>query len=86
MLLGKVLARGQLTLPRSVRRAAGLEQGDVVTFEVTEPGTVQIRALPRLSLREALERYRISEPIDDVADRARWQEVAVSDVLANQDG
>jgi AbrB family looped-hinge helix DNA binding protein len=59
-----VLARGQVTLPREIRRAADLRPGDRVTFRVTDQGTVEIRALPRLTLSEALERFRIEGAID----------------------
>ena len=85
MVIGKVLARGQVTLPRMIRRTAGLEPGDVVAFQVTDRGTVEIRPLPRLKLREALERYTIDAPPDDAADRARWQKKAAREVLSESD-
>lgn len=81
MVLGKVLARGQVTLPGAVRRAAGIQAHDVVAFAVTGPGTVEIRRLPRLTLAEALERYRIDSPVNEPADRAAWQVQAAADVL-----
>jgi AbrB family looped-hinge helix DNA binding protein len=81
MVLGKVLARGQVTLPREIRRAADIKPGDRVTFRVTKQGTVEIRALPRLTLGEALERYRIEEPIDWDKFDQNWQDEAVKDVL-----
>ncbi len=34
----KIRAKGQLTLPREVRRAAHLEEGDPVQIEMTEDG------------------------------------------------
>ena len=38
----KLTSKGQLTLPREVRRALGVEPGDKVAFEVTSQGvTVQ---------------------------------------------
>ena len=81
MVLGKVLPRGQVTLPKDIRRAAGLKPGDSVMFRTTAPGKVEITVLPRLTLDEALERYRIEGPIDEPADRAAWQAVAAEDVL-----
>ena len=83
--LGKILARGQVTLPRAIRRAAGLKPGEAVMFRATAPGKVEITVLPRLRLAEALERYRIEGPIDDAADRAEWQAIAASDVLGAED-
>lgn len=86
MTLGKVLARGQITLPREVRRAAQIQPGDAVTFRVIGPGTLEIRVLPRLRLAEALKRYRIDTPVDDAADRQEWQAAAAEDVLGSRDG
>ncbi len=86
MALGKVLARGQVTLPRDVRRAAQIQPGDAVTFRVTAPGTVEVVALPRLRLAEALERYPIEGPIDDLAERVSWHARAAEDVLGTRDG
>jgi bifunctional DNA-binding transcriptional regulator/antitoxin component of YhaV-PrlF toxin-antitoxin module len=83
--IGKVLARGQLTLPRAIRRAARVQPGDTVLFRVTGPGTIELKVLPRLGLIEALERYRIEGPVDLNADRAEWQSQAARDVLGVQD-
>ncbi len=81
MELGKVQARGQITVPRAIREAAGINPGDIVAFVVTSPGRVELRALPRMRLRDALTRYHISLPIDDGNDRAAWQSRAAEDVL-----
>ncbi len=86
MVLGKVLARGQVTLPRSIRLTAGVEPGDLVTFAVTEPGTVEIRVLPRLRLAEALQRYRIEGPVDELTDQDSWQEGASREILESRNG
>src|SRR5438309_6018931 len=61
--IGKVLGRGQVTLPREIRRAASVRPGDTVVFRVTGPGTIELKTLPRLSLDEALERYHIEGPV-----------------------
>ena len=76
MPLQTVQARGQVSLTREVRRAAGIRPGDVAATRVTGPGTVEITALPRLRLADRLERYRIEGPVDEPADRARWQDEA----------
>jgi AbrB family looped-hinge helix DNA binding protein len=86
VVLGKVLPRGQVTLPRAIRQAAGLKPGDHVMFRATGPGKVEMTVLPRLTLAEALERYRIERPIDDGVDRDHWQAVAASEVLGARDG
>ena len=79
--LSKVQARGQVTLPRAIRRATGLKPGDVVLFQATGPHTVQLKVLPRLTFAEALARYRVEVPVDDAADRQAWQDAAAGDVL-----
>ncbi len=85
MPLGKVLARGRITVPRTIRNAAGLKPGDVVSFQVTGPGTVELTILPRLRLTEALERYRIEGPIDEVEARVQWQAQAATELLGTGD-
>nr|QMS47855.1 hypothetical protein WG33_0053 [uncultured bacterium] len=79
--MGKVLARGQVTLPVAVRRAAGIRADEVVAFEVTGPGLVEIRRLPRLTFAEALGRYRIDLPVDGAKDRADWEAKAAAEVF-----
>ena len=34
MELAKITARGQTTIPKSIRTAAGLREGDVIAFEI----------------------------------------------------
>jgi AbrB family looped-hinge helix DNA binding protein len=81
MTLSKVQARGQVTLPRSIRQTAEVKPGDVVAFRVTGPGTVELRVLTRLTLADSFTRYRIEGPIDEAADRATWQRQAAEDAL-----
>ena len=81
MSLAKVLARGQVTLPRDVRNRAGIKPGDAVHVEVLGPGRVEVTVLPRFSPRELHARYPITVAIDEVADRAGWQARAAADLL-----
>jgi bifunctional DNA-binding transcriptional regulator/antitoxin component of YhaV-PrlF toxin-antitoxin module len=62
--LAKVLGRGQVTLPRAVRGAAGVRPGDTVLVRVTGPGTITLEVLPRTTLAESLARYAVAEPVD----------------------
>ena len=82
MAIARVQARGQVTLPKEVRDAAGVEPGDAVIVEATGRGTVELRVVPRMTLAETFERYRIDEPVDLAADRARWEAAAADRVLA----
>jgi AbrB family looped-hinge helix DNA binding protein len=77
----KILARGQVTLPREIREAAAVQPGDHVVIRVTEDRRIERIPVPRLTLSEALERYRIDEPIDDSTLHEGWKDDAVKDLL-----
>jgi len=77
--VGKVLARGQVTVPREIREALGIHPGDALSFRVTGTGKLEVSLLPRLRLEDALRRYRITGAVDDADDRAAWQATAAED-------
>jgi AbrB family looped-hinge helix DNA binding protein len=84
--IGKVQSRGQITLPREVRRAAQIQPGDTVTIQALGPGTVQVKILSRLTLRDLFERYPIEGPVNIAADRAKWEAEAAQEVLGDDGG
>ena len=86
VVLSKLLPRGQVTLPRSIRREAGFAPGDVLTLRVTGEGTVQIKALPRLTVADLAARYPIDGPINEAVDRECWEAEAAKDVFGARDG
>ena len=79
MPIARVLPRGQVTLPRDVRRAAGIKPGDALDIQVIGPGRVRFVVLPQLSPRQLRDRFPIDSPIDEVADRAAWEAAAARD-------
>lgn len=81
MALTKVRARGQVMLPREVRQKAGIMPGDVLSIAVVGPGRLRVTALPKLSPRELRDRYPITTPIDEAADREAWLSDAAKDAL-----
>ena len=83
MAVGKVREDGEITLPPDVQQAVGIEPGDLVSIEVTEQGTVEIRRLAPVRLADLLERYRIERPIDEAAVRDEWQDIAAREVLGS---
>ena len=83
--VSKLLPRGQVTVPHAIRRQAGFEAGDTLTFRVTGEGTVEIKALPRLTVAELVKRYPIEGPIDEAADREKWEAEAAKDVFGAND-
>lgn len=76
MPLGRVQARGQITLPRDVRRASGISPGDTVSIRTVEPGRIELKVVSKLSLKDQLERFPIEGPVDVAADRAEWEAAA----------
>ena len=46
MELAKITARGQTTIPKSIREAAGLQEGDVIAFEVEGDRLVVQKVVP----------------------------------------
>lgn len=82
--LGKVQSRGQITLPRAIREAAGVKPGDTVIVRAIGPGRVEIKVLPLLTLEEMFERFRIEEPIDERTAREEWEDIAAGDVFGER--
>jgi bifunctional DNA-binding transcriptional regulator/antitoxin component of YhaV-PrlF toxin-antitoxin module len=77
MVLTKVIARdGPVEIPDTIARAAGVEPGVTLVIESTEPGRIEIRVLPKLTLEEFLQRFRIDEPYDEAAIRERAEDDA----------
>lgn len=81
MAVGKVLEDGHLDVPQDVRDEAGLAPGAEFRIRVVGGRIVQIEALPRLTLADALDRYRIEGPIADDGDDMPWHPEAARDVL-----
>ncbi len=65
--MGKVLARGQITLPREIRKAAQIRPGDTVSIRAIAQGKVEVEVLTRLTLQDLLELYPIESPVDEEA-------------------
>lgn len=79
--LSRVQARGQVTLPRDAREAARISPGDTVRVKAVGPGRIEVKVVPRLSLRDLLERYPIEGPVDVAADHRKWEDEAAKEVL-----
>jgi AbrB family looped-hinge helix DNA binding protein len=86
MAISRVLSRGQVTLPRDIRRKAGIKPGDVVHIEVIDRGEVRVVVLPNLGPRELRALYPIDSVIDEPADRAMWEDMEAENALGSQDG
>lgn len=68
MATSKVTTKGQITIPKAVRAALGVEAGDRVEFVVREDGVVEMIARTRrlLSLAGVLGERRFGVSTDDM--------------------
>lgn len=41
--ISKITAKGQTTVPRKIRTAAGMSTGDMITWEVSGDGYIRVR-------------------------------------------
>ena len=64
MVLAKVLARGQLTIPQEIRQKANLSPGDLVQVDVDETGVIHLRRLSNVTFEEMFERDLIETTVD----------------------
>jgi AbrB family looped-hinge helix DNA binding protein len=68
MPLVRVLAKGQLTLPKAVRDRLGIDVGDQVLIEVIDRREARLRVLPkRTTLREIGGLVRARRLLDEAA-------------------
>src|SRR5215212_10296410 len=81
--LSKVQPRGQVTLPRAVRQAAGVKPGDTVIVRAAGPGKVEITALPRMTVAEMVEKFKIDEPINWATYREELEDLAAEHVFGD---
>ena len=62
--LGRVQARGQVTIPAKVREALGIRTGDVLLFDTTGPDEGRFRVIrTSRSLDEFFDAYRVDGPV-----------------------
>jgi len=48
-----IRSKGQITIPRLIRQALGVEEGDQVEFDVTPDGTVTLRGMKMIPADQA---------------------------------
>lgn len=78
----KVTAKGQITIPKAIRDALGVDTGDRVEFVVRADGIVEMiaRTRPLLSLAGILGQRRLGVTVEDM-------DAAIAEqVLAEADG
>lgn len=68
-----VTTKGQITLPKEVREALGVEAGDRVAFRIQEDGrfVVEAETVDLMSLRGSVASKRRGVSIDDMSSAIR---------------
>ena len=82
MAIAKVLARGQITIPRGIREKVHLDPGDLVRIEPIGSNRFIVEVIPTLTLPEILARYHSDEPVDMARLREDGEEDAANEVIA----
>ncbi|HYH46979.1 MAG TPA: AbrB/MazE/SpoVT family DNA-binding domain-containing protein [Thermoanaerobaculia bacterium] len=73
MSTARVTSKGQITIPASVRRALGIDQGDDLQFEVTSERSAELRVVKRRRLSELYGSLAATRPFpgkDEVREEA----------------
>jgi hypothetical protein len=87
MVLTQLVVRDQsVVLPDSIVRAAGVEPGTTLVIQTSEPGSIEIRVLPKLTLTEFIQRFRVDAPYDEAAIREAAEDDAFEEAFRRPDG
>lgn len=84
--IAKVQSRGQVTLPSRERKAIGLRPGDMVLVRQTGEQTLELKAVPQMTVQEMVERYQVDRPADIERIRAEAEDDMAADFLRELDG
>jgi AbrB family looped-hinge helix DNA binding protein len=79
-----VTAKGQVTVPVSIRRALGIATGDKLVFALDKRGVVSITAQHRVSILDVARKHRIT-PQHKIDDIDALIESAVDEEMAERD-
>jgi AbrB family looped-hinge helix DNA binding protein len=87
MHVAKISAKGQVSIPRSIRQAARLAPGDRVGFEMRE-GEILLIPLRTRTLPELRGIWKTARPVTDLADlrHQRAADWATADQTSRADG
>jgi len=80
--LAKVLASGQITIPREIREKVHLRPGALVRIEPIGLNRFVVEIIPTFTLAEILERFHSAEPVDMGRLREEGEEDAAREVIS----
>jgi len=78
--LARVQARGQVTLPREVRKRLGIKPRDMLVFQFDDDGEIRLSVLPFVTSAELFARYPgDGQPVDMAALRGEAERAAAEE-------
>ncbi|MGQ0571487.1 MAG: AbrB/MazE/SpoVT family DNA-binding domain-containing protein [Armatimonadota bacterium] len=73
MPMARVTSKGQVTVPKAIRRALGIEQGDLLVFDPHPEGHVELRRLPGRSLAELHGMLAVAKGVPHLMERRAYR-------------
>ncbi len=73
MQVARVTSKGQITLPKAIREALGIEQGDLLIFAPRQEGSVELRRLPGRTLTQLYGTLAVSRSVPHARERATYR-------------
>ncbi len=73
MEVARVTSKGQVTVPKAIREALGVERGDLLVFAPHPEGHVELRRLPGRTLSQLRGALGVSRSVPHVRERATYR-------------
>ncbi|MFD2759955.1 AbrB/MazE/SpoVT family DNA-binding domain-containing protein [Lentibacillus juripiscarius] len=67
----KLTSKGQITIPKEIRRLLNLQSGDAVSFEVHESGVTINKSRRPLTIQERFENYDFNNSKEEIEKAMR---------------
>lgn len=70
---GRISSRGQIVIPREIRKTLGLDEGDHLTFIAEKNGEVKVEVVKRQLISELfsiLKTHKTFKPVDEIRKEA----------------
>lgn len=73
LLIARLTSKGQVTVPKAVRKRLGLERGDFLVFAAHQGSRIEIRRLPGRTLSQLHGALRIPRSVPYPHERAAYR-------------
>ncbi len=73
MRMARVTSKGQVTVPKAIREALGIEQGDLLVFATHHDGRIELRRLAGRALSELHGALAVTRAVPHARERAAYR-------------